>query len=66
MRGVIIRSLATTAVVSGVILAGAGVASADTGNPTGGTGSDQPTCQPGNINLTPECFLAPRGGQLFP
>jgi hypothetical protein len=68
------RCLATTAVVGGVILAGAGVAAADTGRPTGGTGSgrptggtgsDQPTCQPGNIDLTPDCFLSPHGGRLL-
>jgi hypothetical protein len=73
MRGVISRCLATTAVIGGVILAGAGVAVADTGRPTGGTGRDhtggtgpdQPSCQPGNIDLTPDCFLSPHGGRLL-
>lgn len=65
MRRVIIRSLATTAVLGGVILTGAGVAAADTGRPTGGTGPDQPTCAPGNIDLSQNCLLAPGGGRLF-
>jgi hypothetical protein len=73
MRGLFIRSLATTAVVGGVILAGAGVAVADAGRPTGdtgraqtgGNGPDQPSCLPDNIDLTPDCFLSPHGGRLL-
>jgi hypothetical protein len=60
MRRVIIRSLATTAVLSGVILTGAGVAAADTGRPTGGTdpSSEQTTCGSGNLDISPGgCFL---------
>ncbi len=71
MRRVIIRSLAATAVVGGVILTGAGVAAADTGvgsgtgRPTGGTGADQPTCASDSIDLSPDCFLSPHGGRLL-
>jgi hypothetical protein len=65
MRGVIIRSLATTAVVGGVILAGAGVASAGTGSPTGGTDSDQPACASGSLDISQDCLLSPSGGRLL-
>ncbi|MDQ2880965.1 MAG: hypothetical protein M3Y48_06850 [Actinomycetota bacterium] len=60
MRRVIIRSLATTAVLSGLILAGAGVAAADTARPTGGTdpSSEQTTCGNGNLDISQGgCFL---------
>ncbi|MGH3784268.1 MAG: hypothetical protein ACRDRO_27530 [Pseudonocardiaceae bacterium] len=59
MRRVIIRSLATTAVLSGLILTGAGVAAADTARPTGGDDpSAQTTCGSGNIDFSPGgCFL---------
>lgn len=61
MRRVIMGSLATTAVLGGVILTGAGVAAADTGRPTGGDdpASAQPTCGNTEIDFTKGCFLSP-------
>jgi hypothetical protein len=63
MRRVIIRSLATTAMLSGLIFAGAGVAAADTARPTGGDdpSSAQTTCGSGNIDFSPGgCFMGMR------
>lgn len=59
MRGVIIRSLATTAVLGGIILTGAGVAAADPGRPAGGDNfsSGEPTCGAGDLDFENGCFL---------
>jgi hypothetical protein len=59
MRRVIILRLATTAVVSGIVLTGAGVAAADPGRPTGGdnSSSGEPTCGASDIDFAHGCFL---------
>jgi hypothetical protein len=59
MRGVIIRSLATTAVLGGIILTGSGVAAADPGRPTGGNNfsSGEPTCGAGDADFEHGCFF---------
>ena len=57
MRRVIIRSLGITAVLSGIIIAGAGVAAADPAPPTGGDKSSAPSCGAGDIDFAQGCFL---------
>lgn len=59
MRGVIIRSLATIAVLGGIAFTGAGVAAADTGRPTGGDNSSsaEPSCGASDINFAQGCFF---------
>jgi hypothetical protein len=59
MRRVIIRSVATTAVLGGIILTGAGVAAADPGRPAGGDNSSsaEPACGTSDIDFEHGCFL---------
>jgi hypothetical protein len=59
MRRVIIRSLATTAVLGGVIFTSVGVAVADQERPTGGDRSApaEPACGPSELDFTYGCFL---------
>jgi hypothetical protein len=60
MRRVIIPSLATTAVMSGIIITGVGVAAADQEKPTGGDqiGSVAPACGAGELDFERGCFLS--------
>jgi hypothetical protein len=65
MRRVIIRFLASTAVLGGIILNGAGVAAADPERPAAGgtSASAEPTCGTSNFDLDQGCILG--WGRLF-
>jgi hypothetical protein len=58
VQRVIIRSLGITVVLSGIIIAGAGVAAAEPAPQTGGDKSSaQPSCGAGDIDFAQGCFL---------
>jgi hypothetical protein len=57
VRGVIVRVLAVTAVLGGVVFTGAGVAAADQGRPVGGDNSSAPPCGASDIDIAHGCFL---------
>jgi hypothetical protein len=54
-----IRFVAVNAVLGGLILTGVGVASADSGYPTGGDkpSTAEPACGSGDIDFAQGCFL---------
>jgi hypothetical protein len=57
VRRVITRSLGITVVLSGIILAGTGVAAADPTPPTGGDKSSAQPCGAGDLDFAQGCFL---------
>lgn len=57
MRGVVVRFLAATAVLGGIMFPGAGVAAASQDRPVGGDNAAAPPCDSSNIDVAQGCFL---------
>jgi hypothetical protein len=57
VRDFIVRFLAITAVLGGIVFPGAGVAAAAQDRPVGGDNTAAPSCGPSDIDFAQGCFF---------